>query len=189
MKKVVILCTILMFFLCKMEKSGVKWQLTSKESILEAERRQRGEMFTGSYFNTIDAKGRVFIPTKLRYSLGESIRLAKGFDDCLYIFTLDSWNDFTEKYVKNRSLKDPKARKLERFFLGGSHELVIDRQGRINLPGDFIEYIGIKKDVVFVGCGDRVELWSAEGFKKEMDPEAIDPSELMREAAEAPAEE
>ena len=139
-------------------------------------------MLTGSYFNSIDNKGRVFIPTKLRCSLGERIWLVKGIDTCLYIFTQESWSEFMNSYITNRTLKDAKSRKLQRFILGGSRELEVDRQGRINLPQDQIDYAGIDKDVVFVGCMDRIELWSAEAYEKEMAQETLDPDELMRGA-------
>ncbi|MDR3364795.1 MAG: division/cell wall cluster transcriptional repressor MraZ [Clostridiales Family XIII bacterium] len=140
-------------------------------------------MFTGNYFNTIDAKGRVFIPTKLRFSLGERVWLVKGVDACLYILTEGAWREFTAEYITKLTLKDAKARKLQRFFLGNSREVEIDKQGRVNLPQDHIEYAAIEKDVVFVGCGERIELWGAESFGKEMDPKAFDPDELMRGAA------
>ena len=142
-------------------------------------------MLTGSYFNSIDVKGRVFIPAKLRYSLGERVWLVKGIDTCLYIFTQESWSDFMDSYITNRTMKDAKSRKLQRFILGGSRELEIDRQGRINIPQDQIEYAGIEKDVVLVGCADRIELWSAEAYEKEMAKENLNPDELMRDAADA----
>ncbi|MCL2111127.1 MAG: division/cell wall cluster transcriptional repressor MraZ [Clostridiales bacterium] len=146
-------------------------------------------MLTGSYFNTVDNKGRVFIPTKLRYGLGERIWLVKGIDACLYVFTQEAWSAFTDEYVTNRTLKDSKARKLQRFILGGSRELEIDRQGRINLPQDHSDYAKIDKDVVFVGCGDRIELWGAEVYEREMNPDTLDPDEMMRGADEAVGEE
>jgi len=142
-------------------------------------------MLTGSYYNTIDAKGRVIIPTKLRYSLGERVWLVRGIDPCLYIFTQEGWIEFTTRYINNRSLTDRKARKLQRFTVGTSHELEIDRQGRINLPQSLIDYAGIEKDVVFTGCTDRIEVWSAEEYEKDMSPENLDPNELMSEAAAA----
>jgi MraZ protein len=145
-------------------------------------------MLTGSYTGTIESKGRVTIPTKLRYDLGERIWIVKGIDACLYIFTQGSWSDFMNDYVTNRTLKDAKARKLQRFILGSSRELEIDRQGRINLPQDQIDYAAIEKDVVFVGCLDRIELWSAEAFEKEMAPGNLRPDELMRDAEEAEGE-
>ena len=145
-------------------------------------------MLTGSYTGTIDNKGRVFIPAKLRNSFGERVWVVKGIDACLYIFTQESWSDFMEDYITNRTLKDAKARKLQRFMLGGSRELDIDKQGRINLPQDQLDYAGVEKDVMFVGCIDRIELWSAEAYEKEMDPDNMQPDELMRDAEEAEGE-
>jgi mraZ protein len=145
-------------------------------------------MLTGSYFNTIDNKGRAFVPTKLRFELGERIWLVKGIDTCLYIFTQEAWANFTDAYITNLTMKDTKARKLQRFILGGSRELEIDKQGRINIPQDQIEYAGIEKDVVFVGCMDRIELWSADAYEKEMSKESLNPDELMREAVDTEEE-
>ena len=141
-------------------------------------------MFTGTYFNTVDNKGRVFIPAKLRYSLGERIWLAKGVDGGLTVFTQEGWYDYTGKYVANRDLKDENARKLQRFIFGGSHELEIDKQGRINLPQDLMGYARIEKDVTFVGCGDLVELWNTEAYESEMNPDVFDPKKIMRNAAD-----
>ena len=146
-------------------------------------------MLTGSYFITIDVKGRVFVPTKLRYQLGERIWLVKGIDPCLNIFTQEAWTAYTNEYISNRSLKDDKARKLQRHVFGSTYEIEIDRQGRVNLPQNLIEYAGIDKDVVFVGCKDYVELWGAEAFEREMDPANLDPNGSMRDAAEAAGEE
>ena len=145
-------------------------------------------MLTGSYFNTIDNKGRAFVPTKLRFELGERIWLVKGIDSCLYIFTQEAWANFTDAYITTLTMKDAKARKLQRFILGGSRELEIDKQGRINIPQDQIEYAGIEKDVVFVGCMDRIELWSADAYEKEMLQENLNPDELMREAVDTEEE-
>ena len=146
-------------------------------------------MPTGSYFNTIDAKGRVIIPTKLRYSLGERIWLVRGIDPCLYIFTQKDWEEYTKRYIDNLSMTDERARKLQRFTLGGSHELDIDRQGRINLPQTLIDYAGIEKDVVFIGCPNRIEVWSSAAYEKDMSPENLDPNELMKGAAGAAGED
>jgi len=146
-------------------------------------------MLTGSYFITIDMKGRVFVPTKLRFQLGERVWLVKGVDPCLSIFTQEAWMEYTRAYISNRDRKDEKARKLQRHVFGGSFEIEIDRQGRINLPQTLIGYAGIDKDVVFVGCNDYVELWSAEAYEKEMDPSNLNPSELMSDAAEIESEE
>ena len=140
-------------------------------------------MLTGSYFNTIDAKGRVIIPNKLRYSLGERIWLARGIDPCLYIFTPKEWENYAEQYINNRSMTDANARRLQRFTLGGAHELDIDRQGRINLPQNLIDYAGLEKDVVFIGCPNRIEIWSAAAYENDMSD--LNPDALMRSTPQA----
>jgi MraZ protein len=111
-----------------------------------------------------------------------------GIDKCLYVFTQDSWADYRSKYISNRSLTDINARKLQRLTVGHAHELEIDRQGRINLPQFLIEYAKIDKDVVFLGCEDRIEVWSAAAYEKDM-AEDLDLDKLMRNAAEAAGEE
>ena len=146
-------------------------------------------MLTGCYSNTIDAKGRVIIPTKLRYGLGERIWLVMGIDKCLYIFTSDSWADYRNRYISNRSMTDINARKMQRLTIGHSHELEIDRQGRINLPQILIDYAGIEKDVVFLGCDDRIEVWDSAIYEQDMAPENMDLDKLMRGMAEAAEED
>ncbi|MDR3304732.1 MAG: division/cell wall cluster transcriptional repressor MraZ [Clostridiales Family XIII bacterium] len=141
-------------------------------------------MLTGNFFNTIDSKGRAFIPTKLRGGLGDRIWLVKGIEPCLYVFTPDGWETYTAKYISNRTQRDSKARKLRRMFFGNSRETDVDKQGRINLPPDHIEYAGIEREIVFVGCGDMIELWSKERFDEEMAPGNLNPDELMNEAKE-----
>jgi len=140
-------------------------------------------MLTGSYSIVIDIKGRVFVPAKLRFQLGERIWIVKGIDPCLSIFTQDTWQKYSDDYITNRSLDDEKARRLYRHVYGSAFELEIDKQGRINLPQNLIDYAGIDKEAVFVGCRNYIELWSAEAYEKEMDPANLDPNGAMRDAA------
>ena len=139
-------------------------------------------MLTGSYFNTVDNKGRAFVPTKLRYGLGERVWLVKGIDSCVYVMSQDAWKNFIEEYITDLSLKDSGSRKLQRFIFGNSKEIDIDAQGRINIPPDHLSYAGIEKDITFIGAGDRIELWSKEKYEAENDFEKINPDALMREA-------
>ena len=143
-------------------------------------------MFIGSYNNTLDTKGRAFIPSKMRFSLGERIMLVKGIDDCLYIFTTSAWEEYTKKYIENRSMADKDSRKLARFFLGNSKECEIDKQGRINFPADHLLYAEIDKDIVFVGCGDLIEVWDKNKYDKEMSSSNLNPDELMQAAEHNP---
>jgi len=134
---------------------------------------------------TMDEKGRVAIPSKLRFLLGERIILVRGIDPCLYVFTPEQWAKFSEKYILNRSWKYETSRKLQRYILASAREIEIEpKQGRINLPQDHMEYAGIEKDVVFIGVNDFVEVWSSEAYDEEMDPKNMNLKELMSEAPE-----
>ncbi|MDR0874679.1 MAG: division/cell wall cluster transcriptional repressor MraZ [Clostridiales Family XIII bacterium] len=140
-------------------------------------------MLTGSYFNTVDSKGRAFVPTKLRYGLEERVWLAIGLDACIYVMAQDKWNDFLAEYITPLSLKDGAGRKLQRQILGNSREVEIDGHGRINIPPDYLAYAGIEKDIVFVGVGDRIELWDKKAYDVEMDPKTLNLSALILEVA------
>jgi MraZ protein len=141
-------------------------------------------MLTGSYFNTVDNKGRAFVPTKLRYGLEERVWLRRGIDKCIYVMTADAWKTFSTEYITDLNLRDEKARKLQRLVLGNSREIEIDGHGRIHIPPDQLAYAGIEKDIVFVGVGDRIELWDKQTYEAEMDPKTLDPGALMRETGE-----
>ncbi len=87
-------------------------------------------MFMGEYNHTIDAKGRLIIPSKFRESLGDIFVVTKGLDGCLFVYDNAEWNVFEEK-LKSLPLTNKDARKFVRFFLAGAAEVEVDKQGRI----------------------------------------------------------
>lgn len=117
-------------------------------------------MFMGEYHHSIDEKGRLTIPSKLRYELGEEFIVTRGLDGCLFIYTKDTWNKIINKYQNLPNIKD--ARNFMRFFLSGACEVNFDKQGRINILSPLIKYAELKKDCVIIGVGDRLEIWSLE---------------------------
>ena len=76
-------------------------------------------MFMGEYNHTIDAKGRLIIPSKFRELLGEEFVLTKGLDGCLSIYPMDEWNAFEEK-LRALPLTNKNARTFSRFFVVGA---------------------------------------------------------------------
>ena len=76
-------------------------------------------MFMGEYNHTIDAKGRLIIPSKFRELLGEEFVLTKGLDGCLSIYPMDEWNAFEEK-LRALPLTNKNARPFSRFFVVGA---------------------------------------------------------------------
>lgn len=121
-------------------------------------------MFTGEYNHTVDAKGRLIIPSKFREILGEEFVVTKGMDGCLFVYANDDWNAFEQK-LTSLPLINKEARKFARFFLAGAAPVEVDKQGRILLPANLREFAGLDKDVVLVGVGSRIEIWSKEGWE------------------------
>ncbi len=117
-------------------------------------------MFMGEYHHTIDDKGRLTIPSKIRYELGEEFIITRGLDGCLFIYPKETWNNIIKKYETLPNVKN--ARNFMRFFLSGAEANEFDKQGRVNIPSPLIKYAGINKDCVIIGVGNRVEVWSAE---------------------------
>ena len=113
---------------------------------------------TGQYEHTIDAKGRLFIPAKLRQELGSTFHVTVGQDHCLSIYSDESWAVFMDK-LKGMSYNEVK--RLRGLFAYGA-DCEPDAQGRILLPAKLREYAGLEKDVVVIGSFDRVEIWNAQ---------------------------
>ena len=118
-------------------------------------------MFMGEYNHTIDAKGRLIIPSKFREVLGDEFVVTKGMDGCLFVFDDPEWQAFEEK-LHGLPMIDKEARQFTRFFLAGAASVEVDKQGRILIPAVLREFAGITKDAVLVGVGSRVEIWSKE---------------------------
>lgn len=121
-------------------------------------------MFMGEYNHTLDAKGRLIIPSRFRESLGDTFVVTKGLDGCLFVYDNSEWTIFEEK-LKGLPLTNKDARQFVRFFLAGAAEVEVDKQGRILLPGSLRDYAGMEKDVVLIGVGSRVEIWSRERYE------------------------
>lgn len=121
-------------------------------------------MFMGEYNHTIDAKGRLIIPSKFREVLGDTFVVTKGLDGCLFVYDNEEWNAFEEK-LKALPITNKEARQFVRFFLAGAAEVEVDKQGRILVPNILREFAQISKDVVLIGVASRIEIWSKERFE------------------------
>ena len=113
----------------------------------------------GEYNHTIDAKGRLIIPSKFRDSLGDEFVVTKGLDGCLFVYDNKEWSAFEEK-LKSLPLTNKDARQFVRFFLAGATLAEVDKQGRILVPANLREFASLEKEVVLVGVASRVEIWS-----------------------------
>ena len=120
-------------------------------------------VFQGEFDHSVDDKGRVIIPTKFRSSLGERFYMTKGLGGCIFVYTESAYKDLSETLSRQRQL-DEHTMRLQRFFT--STELNVDGQGRVAIPAKLREYakIGDQDDVVIVGTGSRIEIWSSRSW-------------------------
>lgn len=130
-------------------------------------------MFMGEYNHTIDAKGRLIVPSKFREQLGNEFVVTKGLDGCLFVYSNEEWQRI-ETSFREKPLTSKEARKFSRFFFAGAAVCEVDKQGRILLPANLREYAGIDKDVVSVGVLSRVEIWSKERWTDNGDYDDMD---------------
>lgn len=128
----------------------------------------------GEYEHTVDAKGRMNFPAKLREEFGEHFYIAKSFNGkCLTVYTKDSWDTLRES-LKGKPSRE--ALPIQRFLFGSACEVEPDKQGRIAISSALRTYANIQSEVVVVGLVDRAEIWdkaSWEEYNNETTPEDI----------------
>jgi len=118
---------------------------------------------TGRYYHSIDAKGRLFVPARIRDELTNVFHLAPGSGTCLTIYSERAWNRLVERY---EALPYAKGKGLRTFF-ANTATCELDAQGRIVISKDLMQYAGLKKDTVIIGVEDRAEIWDKELWAQE----------------------
>ena len=134
-------------------------------------------MLIGEYEHSLDVKGRLIMPAKLREDMGEKFIITKGLDGCLFGFSQTEWSNFEEK-LKTLPLTNKNARDFVRFFLSGAIECEIDKQGRFLIASNLREYANMEKDVVIIGVGTRLEIWNRDKWKTYNSDENISADEI-----------
>jgi MraZ protein len=136
--------------------------------------------FTSEYECKLDAKGRLVLPARIKANLPESspneLVLRRGFEPCLVLYPMleykkifsriASLNEFNEEY-----------RALQRNFFRGNAEVELDNAGRFLIPKNMLSYAGLDKEVIVVGMGNRVEIWSPQKYEDFL---ISDPSEFSK---------
>ena len=134
-------------------------------------------MFIGEYEHSVDVKGRIIMPSKLRENIGEKFIVTKGLDKCLFAYSKSEWANFEEK-LKTLPLTNKNARDFVRFFLSGAVECEIDRQGRFLVPANLRTYANIDKEIVIIGVGTRLEIWNKDSWTNYSSEENISADEI-----------
>jgi len=128
---------------------------------------------TGEYQHTLDSKGRLFVPARLREELGSAFYVTISMEKCLSVYSAESWKVFTDRVEQMSYVQQRKMRPL--FVYAAKMEL--DAQGRFLLPQNLRDFAGLTKNVTVVGCNNHAELWDSEAWKavaaQEITPENI----------------
>ena len=116
-------------------------------------------MLTGKYSHSLDAKNRIIIPSKLKDQLGETVTILRGSDKCLTVYSAEEWDNYAKRISE---LPKTQIRAISRYIYANSIEVQPDAQGRVMLTPEMLQYAGITKNVITVGCGKYAEIWSQE---------------------------
>ncbi len=120
-------------------------------------------MLTGQYNHTLDSKGRVNFPIRLREELGEHFIITRGLDNCLFVYSMKEWEQLAAKL---RQLPISKSAPLNRFFFAGAAEVEADKQGRVLIPAHLRQFAGLERDVTVAGVSSRAEIWDTERWER-----------------------
>jgi len=124
-------------------------------------------MFIGNYTSKLDpTKGRTAVPVVFRRKLGKKAIITQGYENSLMIVRADQWEKVVEQ-VANASFLTGVARQTERFLLGSAFEVETDSQGRFIIPQALRSHARLGKEVVFVGVGNRIEVWGQKAWEKQ----------------------
>ena|ERR1700730_16538782 len=118
--------------------------------------------FLGEYEATLDPKGRFLLPVGFKKQLpgegGNQFVINRGFEKCLSLYPMISWEPIYEKISKLNDF-DHKVREFRRYFLNGATHLDLDTAGRLLIPPNLKEHAGLEKDIVLVAAVNKIEIW------------------------------
>ncbi|NUQ81314.1 MAG: division/cell wall cluster transcriptional repressor MraZ [Bacteroidetes bacterium] len=124
--------------------------------------------FMGEYHYSLDSKGRVSLPQRLRKNLpGDTVFvITRGFDQCLLLYPHSTWQDISEKLSQFSYIASPDNRAFIRIFLSWANELELDSQYRLNIPQRHLDFAHITTESVILGLMDKIELWNPDRYQE-----------------------
>ena len=126
-----------------------------------------GIYFVDEYDRQLDERGRIILPSKVREKISPTVFITRSpSEECLHIYTEEEWGVISEKLRELPVVIDKNAAAFVRLFTGRASECEVDKQGRVLLSKDLIEYAGLTKDVVLVGANTRLEIWDKDKWDK-----------------------
>jgi MraZ protein len=123
-------------------------------------------MLTGEYKYSLDDKGRLMIPVRMRTTVtGNVLIVTRGVEKCIWLFSPEEWKRISQDILVSSSLFHEKARLIQRRILAPAQELEIDKSGRISIPQTLREYAGLKKECIILGMLKYMEIWDEDNYQ------------------------
>lgn len=123
-------------------------------------------MLIGQYFTKVTEKGRCALPKTFRKQLGDKAIIAKWYEGCLVIVGGNRWEALLTKLTGKSEIITLPVRDTDRFILGSAFEFLTDSQGRFVIPKVLRDYAQLKEEAVFVGLGERIEVWNKNAWNE-----------------------
>lgn len=140
----------------------------------------------GEYKISIDSKGRFLMPAGIKKQVADGdlrdVIINRGFEKCLVVYPAKTW-EALQKKLNTLNDFNPKAREFKRVFLNGATAVELDKTGRVLLPKSLQDHAQLDKDMVLVGLGNKMELWSSDLYEKYMEESMSGFSDLASEVA------
>ncbi|HHH14184.1 MAG TPA: division/cell wall cluster transcriptional repressor MraZ [candidate division WWE3 bacterium] len=128
------------------------------------------QLFLGEYRPNMVSGSRMALPKQIREALcSDKLVLSRGFERCIFGFSQDFWRAESKKALAG-PISDKQARLLRRYMFSGAFEVSFDKQGRVVVPKNLLDYAGIKvgEEVLLIGAGDHFEIWNKKAWKKNL---------------------
>lgn len=133
--------------------------------------------FKGQAEYSVDNKGRVAIPARMRNALRPAARntftITRGIDRCIYLYAQDDWEEMEGRFSKLNSFRS-EERDFLRLTMMWADEVTFDGQGRIGIPKPLLEHAGVAERALIIGVLDRIEIWNPDVFAERLDSAAAD---------------
>lgn len=119
--------------------------------------------FVGEFPRQLDEKNRFILPAKVREKLSKTVFITRSpSEKCLNLYTEEEWEVIAQKVRELPTGTDRNAAMFQRRLFGKAMSCEPDKQGRIPLTQELVEFAGLKKDIILVGSNTKLEIWSSE---------------------------
>ncbi|MGB4255769.1 MAG: division/cell wall cluster transcriptional repressor MraZ [Rectinema sp.] len=123
---------------------------------------------TGEFRNTLDEKGRLSLPARLRANLSSTLVLSQGVDPCLWLFVPEEWEVLSQRILATTSLFQARSRLIQRRIIAPAQEVEVDKLGRIFIPQSLREWAGLSKECVILAISRYIEIWDCQRYQAYM---------------------